>query len=112
VEEGVVDEAVVDGLLQAGAVLVCQVDGDGDGDVEVVDAGGVGDFVGGDGNAGAGGGEALFLEIGDGVVGGAGAEGGEQEFGRGHAFVEAAHVFGLIAGDGVVAGLDFELDCA
>ncbi len=47
-----------------------------------------------------------------GVKAGARAERSQQQFGRGHAFIEAASVHRLIADDGVATSLDLELDCS
>jgi hypothetical protein len=71
VEERVVDEAVVDGLLHAFALLGGEVDGYGDSDVEVGYARGVRNLVGSDVDAGARCGDALLLEVSDGVERGA-----------------------------------------
>src|SRR5579859_1369382 len=74
VEERVVDQAVMDGALDAGAMLVGQFHRSFDFDAEVVDAGGgVFDFVGGDANAGAVGREMVLAQVLGGVVGGAGS---------------------------------------
>ena len=54
VKQRVVDEAVMDGALDSGAVLVGEFDGGFDFDAEVVEASDGGfDFVGGDADAGA-----------------------------------------------------------
>jgi hypothetical protein len=47
-----------------------------------------------------------------GVEAGTGRERGQEEFRWRHAFVEASVFRGLIAGYGVLASFDFELDCA
>jgi len=109
-EERVVDQALVDGAVDAFDVLGIEAGGDFDSDVEIVEAGRGGAFVGGDADFGALGGKVVLAQVGGGVKGGAGAEGSEEEFGRGHAFVEAAVFGGLVAGDGVLAGFDFELN--
>ena len=108
------DEALMDCALNALDVSGIEAGGDVDGDVEIVEASGVVGralaLVGGDVDSRAFGGEVEFAQVGGGVEGGAGAERGEEEFGRGHGIVEAAVFGGLIAGDGVLAGFDFELN--
>lgn len=110
VEQGVVDEAVFDGFGQAFTVGVREFGEGVDFDNEIGEAW---DrrfhFVAGDVDARAFACEFVFAEILRGVIGGAGAERGEQQFGRSDAFVEAAVFERLIADDGMMARFNFEL---
>lgn len=89
VEQGVVDEALVDGAENAGFVLRVKGRGE-DFDVETRQAGRLCGLFGGDLNLETGALERMGIEILGDVETGAGAEGGEQEFGRGHALIIAA----------------------
>jgi hypothetical protein len=57
-------------------------------------------------------GQLILAQILGGAKADARAERSQQQFGRGHAFVEAATVRRLIADDGVPTSFDLELDCS
>ena len=113
VEQGVVDEALMDGAFDSGAMLFRQVYGSFNFDAEIVDSRDrFFHFVGPYADVGAFGGELEFAEILRSVESGAGGERGEKEFGRSHAFVIASVLRWLIACDRVLTRFDFELNCA
>ena len=109
-EECVVDEALMNGALYACDVPGVEAGGDVDEDAEVVEARRIFALVAGNADSGAFDTEFVFAEVGGGVKGGAGTERGEQEFGRGHAFVETSVFRRLVGYDDVPAAFDFELN--
>ena len=112
VEQGVVDEAMMDGLLEPRQVFWREFDWHRQFDLEIIHARRVGNFVGGNVDTGTRSRDAFFLQIGHGVVGRARSERREQQFGWRHPLVEAPHRFGLIACDGVLPSLDLKLNRA
>jgi len=104
-----VDETTVNGVHDAWAVGFAQRAGNLDFDMEIVEAGGWTGFLRGSADRNSLAIEALLVEIGNGVEGGAGGEGREKELGRSHPVVGTAVAGRLIADEGVPAGGDFEL---
>jgi hypothetical protein len=113
-EQRVVNQALMHGAIDPFEMLGIQPGGYIDEDAEVVQTrrAVLQALLGGDADFGSGFGELVFAQVSSGIERSARTEGREHEFGRSHAFVEAA-VFGWLVGCyDVLTGSDFKLNGA
>ena len=105
--DGVLDETGGEGVFE-GADLAVGEAGDGDFDEEAAEVEGAGGGLSPAANGESPGGEAARGEVLGDILADAAAEGGEEEFGGGHALVGSAVFDGLVEDQAMMAGLGGE----